>query len=279
MPNRLGVCEWSLPAGGPTAVMLAAKMGFEGLQIGDLGGATMGYPMNSPVIQEAYLQAAEEYGVTLQCLHPYALQREGGMLFPMDTSQGERGKKDVEMSILACEKLGIDNVMLSSFFATYVRNEWDFATFGSQMRHACEFGADHGVRVTYESVLRPERILRMLDLCGDNLRLCYDVINPLRHGTGEPLEELKILMPYVDHFHVKDMPADMKGYAMIGEGSGHVRETAETICGAGYDGWLISENYYSTLSWETGTGFIELGRRDVETLRRLFPQRPSEGVS
>ena len=28
MRYKLGVCEWSLPVGGPTSVVMAAKMGF-----------------------------------------------------------------------------------------------------------------------------------------------------------------------------------------------------------------------------------------------------------
>ena len=270
MNYKIGVCEWSLPVGGPTAVVMAAKMGFEGIQIGDLGGATMGYPANNPAIREAYMQAAKENHVVLQSLHPYALQQEGSMLFPIDEPEGARGKKDVEMCILACEAMGIDNIMLSSFFAAYIRNEWDFKAYASQLKHACEFGKDHGVKVTYESVLRPERILRMLAVCGENLGLCYDVVNPLRHGTGVPVEELKTLMPYVDHFHVKDMPDNMKGYAMIGEGSGQITEVADVIKQSGYSGWLICENYYSTLSYETGIDFIELGKKDIQNVRRIF---------
>lgn len=270
MNNLLGVCEWSLPVSGPSSVALAAKAGFDGIQLGDLGGAEQGYPMNSPAIQEAYLQAAEENHVVLQSLHPYGLQRSGTMLFPTDTPQGRQGMKDVSKCIEACEAMKIPTLMVSSFFATLLRNEWDFDAFAQQLRFACQLGRDHGVRIVYESVLSPARILRMLEAVGDGLSICYDTLNPIRWGTGEPREEIPKLISHIDHFHVKDAPWDLKGYALLGEGRGRFRETAELIRSTGYTGWLVSENYYTTLSAATGRDFLELARQDISVMQESF---------
>lgn len=271
MKYRIGVCEWSLPVNGPGAVAIAARAGFAGLQIGDLGGAEQGYPMNSPAIQEEYMRLAQENKVVIQSLHPYALQREGTMLYPMDTAKGERGRRDLEKCIDACEAMGISNVMVSSFFATLIRNTYDFQAFADQLRHACSYGMDHGVLVTYESVLSPTRILHMLEACGGkNIAICYDIVNPIRWGTGDPIDEIPQLLPYIDHYHVKDAPGDLRGYAAIGEGCCHVGSTAELIMSTGYDGWLISENYYTTLSAAQGEDFVQVARRDIRSIQRLF---------
>lgn len=270
MTYQIGVCEWSLPVNGPGAVAIAAKAGFEGIQLSDLGGAEQGYPMNSPAIQEAYMQAAEENHVVLQSLHPHGLQRAGTMLFPTNTPQGEQGKRDLERCIDACEAMGIHNLMVSSFFATLLRNEWDFSAYADQLRHACAYGKDHGVLITYESVLSPERILRILEASGgDNIALCYDMLNPIRWGTGEPVEEIPQLLPYIDHFHIKDAPYDLKGYSLIGKGRGRISGTVELIKAAGYNGWLISENYYTTLSAVSGKDFLSLAKQDIATIKEM----------
>lgn len=272
MNYHIGVCEWSLPVNGPSSVTLAAKAGFDGIQIGDLGGMEHGCPMNSPAVQEGYLQAAADAHITLHSLHPYGLQRNGNMLFPPDTLRGQQGAEEVALCIDACEKMQIPCLMLSSFFATLVRNEWDFQTFARQLQRACEVGADHGVRVVYESVLSPQRIRRMIEATDGRLRICYDTLNPIRWGTGDPAEEIPQLAGYIDHFHLKDAPWDLKGYSMIGAGRGALRENSEIIRRVYPSGWLVSENYYTLLSAQEHTDFMELASRDLAAIRALFPE-------
>lgn len=271
MGYYIGVCEWSLPVNGPSSVALAAKAGFDGIQIGDLGGIEQGSPINSPAIQEGYLQAAADSGITIHSLHPYGLQRNGNMLFPLDTLRGQQGAKEVMQCIDACAKMQIPCLMLSSFFSTLVRNEWDFLTFAQQLQRACEVGADYGVRIVYESVLVPRQILRMIEMTDGRLRICYDTLNPIRWGTGDPAAEIPQLADYIDHFHLKDAPWDLKGYAMIGTGRGALRENSEVIRRIYPSGWLISENYYTLLSAQEHTDFLELAKRDLVTIRALFP--------
>jgi len=270
MQYQIGVCEWSLPINGPGAVMLAAKAGFEGIQISDLGGAEQGYPLNNPYIREEYLQMAADYHLTLQSLHPYGLQRTGAMLQPTDTPQGKQGMEEMAHCIDVCAAMGISNVMVSSFFATLVRNEWDFAIFADHLRNACRLGQEKGVKIVYESVLSTGRILRMIEEVGENLAICYDTLNPIRWGTGDPRQEIPELAAYIDHFHVKDAPGDLKGYSLIGEGRGDFTGAAQAIRSIGYSGWLISENYYTLLSAASGEDFIELAKHDIATIRHIL---------
>ncbi|GHV54615.1 hypothetical protein FACS1894206_07790 [Deltaproteobacteria bacterium] len=270
MKYQIGVCEWSLPVNGPSAVVMASKAGFEGIQISDLGGAEQGYPLNNPAIQEGYLQMAADYHVVLQSLHPYGLQRTGVMLQPVDTPQGRQGIEEMARCINVSAAMGIPSVMVSSFFATLVRNEWDFTVFADHLRHACRLGQEKGVRIVYESVLPPERILRMIEMVGGNLAICYDTLNPIRWGTGDPRREIPQLAAHIDHFHVKDAPGDLKGYALIGEGRGDFAGAARVIRSIGYSGWVISENYYTLLSAAGGEDFIELAKRDITAVRAAF---------
>jgi sugar phosphate isomerase/epimerase len=266
--NKIGVCEWSLPVNGPFSLALAAQAGFEGIQLGDLGGAASGFPMNNKRIQEAYLEASAEHHITLQSLHPYGLQRQGTMLFPVDTPEGQEGKKSVSMCIAACRDMGIPQLMVSSFFATLVRNDWDFNVFAEQLKYACRLGKEMGVTIVYESVLSPERILRMIDIAGEDLKICYDILNPIRWGTGSPVDEIPLLgKKNIDHFHVKDAPQNLKGYCMLGEGRGDFSAVMAVIAKLDYKGWFISENDYTALSAASGEDFIALAAKDVQIIR------------
>lgn len=271
MDNKAGVCEWSLPMNGPFSLAIAAKAGFEGIQIGDLGGAEMGFPMNNKYIQEGYLQAAADYHVEIQSLHPYGLQREGTMLYPPSTSQGQQGMLGVSKCIDACVDMKIPQLMFSSFFATLVRNDWDFDVFAQQLKYACELGREKGVQIVYESVLTVDRILKMIDIVGEDLKICYDTLNPIRWGTGDPRDEIRKLgKERIDHFHVKDAPLDLKGYSLIGQGRGDFAGAVEAIREIGYEGWYISENYYTLLSAASGDDLISLAAKDVRTIKTIW---------
>ncbi len=271
MCNKVGVCEWALPLNGPFSIALAAKAGFEGIQIGDLGGAGMGFPMNNKYIQEGYLQAAADYHVEIQALHPYGLQREGTMLCPLSTSQGQEGMLSVSKCIDACVDMKIPKLMLSSFFATLVRNDWDFDIFAQHLKYACELGREKGIQIVYESVLTVDRILKMIDVVGEDLKICYDTLNPIRWGTGNPRDEIRKLgKERIDHFHVKDAPFDLKGYSLIGQGRADFMGIVDAIHEIGYEGWFVSENYYSLLSVANRDDFISLAAKDVQMIKMIW---------
>jgi sugar phosphate isomerase/epimerase len=272
MPNKTGVCDWSLPVTGPFALQLAAKAGFDGIQLGDLGGIDAGFPMNDRFIQQGYLQAAADSGVTLHSLHPYGLQRQGTMLWPMNTPKGEQGRKSLLRCIDACADMGIDNLMVSSFFQTMINNDWDLGVYAQHLKCACEAGRDKGVLITYEGVLTVPKLMQLFDMAGgDNLKMCYDILNPRSLGTGDPQEQIRALgTKYIDHFHVKDATEDYKNCCLIGEGRADYAATTAVIRETGFEGWYISENTYPSLSAVTGRDCTDLAAEDVATIRKYW---------
>ncbi len=265
---KFGVCEWCLPVNSASAVQLAEKAGFDGIQLSDLGGASQGFPINNPYVQESYLQAAADHHIELLSLHPYGLQREGTMLFPLDTPQGMAAQESIEKCIDACVDMKIPSLMLSSFFATLIRNRWEFDVYAQHLKRAVEIGRDKGVRIVYECILDVEQIFRMLETVGPELTLCYDLFNPLRYTFGSPEDLFRIGLEHIDHFHIKDAPADLKGYAPIGEGVGNSETLVSEILRAGYDGWFVSENYYTLQSAEKRADFLTLAGEDVKTMKK-----------
>ena len=189
--NQFGICEWSLPVGGPFGVRLAAECGFDGIQLGDLGGGPQGFPMNHPRVQAGYLEEAERTGLRLHSLHLHTLVREGTMLYPAASGKGGLARESIQKGVAACAEMGIGCLMLSSFFATRIGNDYQLDNFAAMLEYACALGAERGVRIVYEGILHIDRLLGLLDRLGERLGVLYDTLNPIRFGTGEPAEEIR----------------------------------------------------------------------------------------
>lgn len=270
--NQFGICEWSLPVGGPFGVRLAAECGFDGIQLGDLGGGPQGFPMNHPRVQAGYLEEAERTRLRLHSLHLHTLVREGTMLYPAASGKGGLARESIQKGVAACAEMGIGCLMLSSFFATRIGNDYQLDNFAAMLEYACALGAERGVRIVYEGILHIDRLLGLLDRLGERLGVLYDTLNPIRFGTGEPAEEIRrIGAARIDHIHLKDAPHDMVGCCLLGEGEGRVAETAAVLNAAGWQGWYITENYYAQPPMGAGADPYALARRDLETMKALFP--------
>lgn len=105
--NKIGVCEWSLPVNGPFSLDFAADVGFEGIQLGDLGESQMGYPMNNAFIRNGYLEASQRTGVILHSMHLYTMVRDGGHIYPTDSPLGQLATEGINYGVQACEAVGI----------------------------------------------------------------------------------------------------------------------------------------------------------------------------
>ena len=80
---------------------------------------------------------------------------------------------------------GVDATKVNLRFSAYKTGTYKYDAENG-LYWVGQYGKDHGVLITYESVLTPERILRMLEACGgENIKICYDMLNPIRWGTGE----------------------------------------------------------------------------------------------
>lgn len=274
MLNKIGVCEWCFPVTGPFGVTLAGQAGYEGIQLGDLGGITAGFPMNCKRVQEGYMQAAENAGVVLQALHPYGLQRQGTMLSVPGTTEWDEARLSLKMCVKACAEMNIPELMVSSFFNTAVLNEWDIQTYARHLNYACDVAQDYGIVVSYECALTLPKMFQMLELTDGRVKICYDVRNPITEGCGCPVEDIPALgAEYISHFHIKDAPENMKNWCLIGEGISEIDRVAEVIDRIGYAGWLISENDYSFLAAGSQCDFLEPAAEDCRRMEARFKRK------
>ena len=79
MKHQYGICEWYLATNGPSAIKTAAKLGFNGIQITDLGGSFLNFPLNDKRIQEMYLEEAAENDIRLHAFQSNGLNRVTGI--------------------------------------------------------------------------------------------------------------------------------------------------------------------------------------------------------
>jgi sugar phosphate isomerase/epimerase len=268
--SQFGICEWCLAANGPSAIKTAGMTGFAGIQISDLGGMGKGFPLLDPRIQSQYLEAAEQSNVIIHSLHTHALTREGGMRRPIESSKGKDAVISFKNAVKACVQMGIGTIMVASFDASGVNNDYDLENTAIMLSLFSEVARDSGVSLTYEGVMPISRVLRILEKTNYSVKICFDVLNGIRFGHGHPCEELKKLSAeMIDHIHLKDAPNNMEGCCTLGEGSGSFNEVVKTINNIKYTGWFFSENYYylPPMNQIDASG-TELAEKDLEIMKR-----------
>lgn len=272
--NKIGVCEWCLPVNGPYALDFAANAGFDGIQLGDLGGSQMGFPMTNAFIREGYKEAAARTGITLHSMHLYTLVRDAGHIFPMNSPEGEAANLSIRNGIDSCEAMAIPCLNISAFFQSNVNNDYEWNNLLDHLRYAIAYGKDHGVYVAYEPGVALDRIREVLDKLPE-LTLNYDLTNPRSLGLGEPLEELAAIgAKVIDHVHVKDSKRNAfgkyLGSCFAGEGSGRIKEAISLLQSMRYDNWYLSESgYLNPLSYGVGADTSKVCRMDQEAIRNI----------
>ncbi len=268
---KFGICEWCLPISGPFSVRLASLAGYEGIQIGDLGGSDANFPLNNKAVQEGYLQACTEENVVIQAMHPNRLQRQGTMLCPPGTKGWDEAQLSLKKAVDACVDLNIPEMMVSSFFNTDIKTDSDFKSYIRHLNNICGYAEDKGVIISYETPFSLKKIQEIIDLTNGKLKICYDVMNPTIFSSGVPTDDIPVLgLHRISHFHFKDMVPGTENWCPMGEGSAGAAAAAETIKNLGYKGWIVCENDCGYLAKCADGDFLEYTRDDLRRLKKMF---------
>jgi len=285
--NKIAVCEFSFPNLGPVNIELASRAGFDGVQLIDSWELSPSVPLLNPYIRAAYMEAAEKWNIAFPSLHLYALCHADIMGSDLNSAAGELIKFNLRSAVETCKLMGIPAIMVN-FNPHHLSKrpcleQWDNAT--AALKYGYELCEDNGVQMTIETLHSPEAFFRLREKVGDNLKICFDTMIPMVHGTGIPVELLKGYgIDAVDHFHVHDANPDPRGYwgmhlvssALIGEGQSGFRDCAEVINASGFRGWFVSETvytnpaFYKGMDISNGMDYVAMAKRDVQTLRDTF---------
>lgn len=273
MSYHFGICEWSLPVSGPLAIRFAAVAGAEGIQLGEAGGRAMGYPLNHPRVQAAYLEEAQTRGVTLHSLNLGALLGEGTLNYAADTAQGTCARESLANGFAVCCGMSIPVIVIT----VEPKNEDAFRNVVSHLRFAEELAAESGVEIAVESAQPLPEIQRLFEQLAPATKLCMDLLNPLRFQTGDPREQLRAFGPQrISHYHLKDSARELfrpgqRGCLPLGQGDAGFFKSAALIRSLTDSAWLISENYYHLPPMNVRhPDFIALAKQDLETARKAF---------
>jgi len=268
--NKIGICEWSLPVCGTEACEMAASLGIDGIQL-NIGDADKGFPLSQKSLQDAYMKAADEFGVAFPSIAVRTTD-----YFSMMAPEGSEDRKTVmtaiEKAIDAAAAMNIPLVMIPQFVKSAINTESDFRCVVNTLKKVCEDAAEKGVTIATENLLPVEELKRLFnEVDRENLKLYFDTQNYYLNKDFDTPSLIEPLIPYICEVHVKDgKNKDLSG-ALLGTGDTGFYQSLEKLMNFGYDGWLISENYYDQppLSLLNDSP-AELIRQDVEILKKAL---------
>ncbi len=228
---RIGVPDWSLQqAGKLDAVALAHRIGFDGVEL-SLGRKPVDgkLPLDNAEIQQQYLAAAKEQGITLagtclDILHVNYLKND------------KLGQKWVADSIPITKKLRAHTILLPFFGkgAMTTNDELDYVA--DALKEPAAEAEKAGILLGLENTNSAEQNARILDRVHSRaLKVYYDVGNSTNNGW-EVIKEIRWLgKDRICQFHLKDNP----GY--LGEGKIDFPGVFKAIADIGFHGFANLE--------------------------------------
>lgn len=243
---KLGITEWSLPVEGPYGCKIAADVGFEGIQL-DIGSYERNFPKTRRCVQEAYLEAADKFGIQYTAIACNELDN-----FDMVAQKGftERAIAfaTITSAIDAAAAMGIPMVMVQSFKASALETDQDLERAVKVIRQVSDYALDKGqIIIGLENLLSVENLLRLIDEVGNpNVKIYFDTQNYYLDEKADVAAMVEPLISHICEVHVKDgYASDIEpSGALLGKGDSGFFDTIAELRRCGYSGWLISENFY-----------------------------------
>ncbi len=265
--NKIGACEWALPIEGPAACKLAADVGLDGIQL-DIGPWERGFTKSRKYVRDMYLEFAHRYGIEFPSMAVrtgdyYSLVDEPGSV------EHEIVRRGILAAVEASEYMDIPLIMVPTFEKSYIQTEHHFRIVVDVLREACKAAAGSGITIAAENTLSVAQTLRMVEEVDSvNFALYFDFQNYYLANDDCTPCVLEELYPYVVEVHVKDGRNKELSGALLGTGDADFFASLEVLKRRGYDGWLVSENYYDMPPLCTvHDDPIELLRKDIAVLR------------
>lgn len=268
--NKIGITEWSLPYDGPYICKLVSELGIDGIQL-KVMDYERGLPLTKPVVYEAYMETAEQFGVE----YPSVAVRVTDfytMFRCEDPEEGEIVRTAVKKSVETCDVMKIPLILIPNFVRSEITTDEKFNEAVEVFSWACEMAADRGITIAAENTLSVEKTKRFFEeVDRENLRLYFDSQNYYFNEGYDTPELLDKLMPYVEQIHVKDgKNKDLSG-ALLGTGDTDFYRTIEVLKKHNYNGWVVSENYYDMKPLSlVSDDPVELIKEDIRILRKAL---------
>ena len=269
---KIGAVAWGLPGGGAYAARTAKEAGLDGIQL-ELGSYEEGYPLSQQAVMEGYMEDRERYAIQYPAMvlndvmvHEFINGKE--------TEHGRIAYDQMELAVRVAEKMGIDRIMIPNFLENLIVSQSHFEHTREALQYVCRLARPAGILILTENALDWSRQQELLEAVGEpNLLVHFDTQNFKFNFDMDQCRQLEQLYPMMDNvMHVKDGD-DKPGNRLLGKGNTDFFGQMDILRAKGYDGWIITENYYNLLPLrsEAQEGRqMDLLLKDIETIRKCF---------
>lgn len=254
---RIGVPDWSLGQSAKLeAIALAAKIGFEGVQI-SLGIATDGMlPLGDPARQKAYLDEARRAGIPLTSCRVEMLHRN---YLP---SRDPLAPKWIAQAIPIAKALGFKVILVPFFGEGAIKTPEEMDYVGDVLRDLGPQAEKSGVILGLEDTISARDNVRIMERSKSPAVLTYyDVGNSFQNGFNV-VEEIRWLgRERICEVHLKDNPN------YLGEGKIDFVAVLDALADIGFSQWAQLETSNPTKNVEADMG------RNLAFIRKLLSAR------
>ena len=228
---RIGVTDWNLDLTGKIeAVALAAKLGFDGVQV-SLGRKPVSdkLPLDDAAIQSLYLAAAKQHGIALAgtCLD---------ILHVDHLKDNPRAQKWVADSIPITANLHAEVVLLPFFGKASLMNHAEMDYVAGVLKELAPAAEKAGVMLGLEDTISAEDNVRIMERAGSPaVKVYYDVGNSTGGGFDVVKEIRWLGAERICQMHLKDNPH------YLGEGPIDFPAVMKAITDIGFRGFANLE--------------------------------------
>jgi sugar phosphate isomerase/epimerase len=169
--------------------------------------------------------------------------------FIPESTRAQRVERTLRLSDLAAE-LGVPGIGCHVGFVPEDTSARAYVAVRDDVRRICAHAAQRGQTFALETGQEPAHVLLSFirDVDASNLRINFDPANMILYGTGDPIEALGLLAPFVETVHCKDgdwppqgIPGALGAEKPLGEGSVGMDRFVAKLKEIGYKNPLIIE--------------------------------------
>ncbi|PRD43704.1 hypothetical protein C5748_10685 [Phyllobacterium phragmitis] len=178
---RIGLVDWRLPVSGPHAVLLAARLGAEGIQL-DLGG-----PGRAPWLDGTERLSKLHVALSGSGVMPLAVAanmlNDLGLTAKDGTALADQVRRVIIRTLNVAVELGAALVFLPSFRCSTINSPSALARTVEVLRWACAEAQQKKLLLATENVLAPQQLQQLVELVDSpNLRIVLDTGNTSTEG-------------------------------------------------------------------------------------------------
>lgn len=251
---RIGVTDWNLHLGAnPESVPLAAKLGFEGVQVSFGRKLIDGkMPADNPETIARYLKLSKENHIPIDGTCVDRLHTDG-------LKSTKEGQKWVLDSIRLTKDLHTKVLLLPFFGKWALQNREEMDHTGDVLRDLAPEAEKAGVILGLEDTISAEDNVRIMDRArSKNVLVYYDVGNSTKNGFDVVKEIRWLGKDRICQFHLKDNPH------LLGEGQIQFAPIIHAIRDIGFSG-------YANLETDAGKNTLEADmRRNLLYIRNVM---------